>query len=574
MPDDPMDNNVISLPPPSSFEDDERLRRVKAAAERLANQSEVERSFFLPRRAEEIGVSDKALKSAVTAVLHEWARRTAAERLEQDRERKRQQDQRAAEQREFDRIRKEEAHEQRRLAKERAKEAERATREAERKNNEKAKAFGNISRLPVARHDKELARLAARLCEDIAALRKQFEEFTGVGGGEVSTEKTEPWPDPVNTAELLQECSNKICRHVVLQEHLLMTTVLWTAHTWLYDHNVPTHSPILAATSAEPDSGKTTLVGAAGRMSPRLSLNTEITGPSLYRFVDKVKPTLVLDEADDLFTRKSDLKHIVNAGWTRGWKIPRQVSLGGVWRTVDFDPFTPKAIALVGRNLPPATRSRSIELRMVPKRADEKVEEFSYQDDAEFAVIRRKFARWAADNAAALKQAKPIIPAGLNNRAAANWKLLLAIAELAGASWPAKARKAAERLTRSGRQPSDGVRLLAAFHEWFATGRSEITSEDVVAELRKDPTSIWAEHNRGAPISQRQVAHLLDAYDIHPVPLHPTKRKDFSRQGYKLTQFVDTFARYLPAHLIIQSPKPSKRETATKRRTKKAARRR
>jgi hypothetical protein len=43
-----MMDNVIPLPPPSSFEDDERLRHVKAEAERLANQSEVERSFFLP----------------------------------------------------------------------------------------------------------------------------------------------------------------------------------------------------------------------------------------------------------------------------------------------------------------------------------------------------------------------------------------------------------------------------------------------------------------------------------------------------------------------------------------------
>src|SRR5215472_4857724 len=79
---------------------------------------------------------------------------------------------------------------------------------------------------------------------------------------------------------------------------------------------------MLAATSAEIDSGKSTLVAVAGRMSPRYSLNIEMTGPSLYRMVDATKPTLVIDEADDLFLRKSDLKHIVNAGWTRGPKIP------------------------------------------------------------------------------------------------------------------------------------------------------------------------------------------------------------------------------------------------------------
>ena len=52
---------------------------------------------------------------------------------------------------------------------------------------------------------------------------------------------------------------------------------------------------------------------------------------------------------------------------------------------------------------------------------------------------------------------------------------------------------------------------------------------------------------------EAQVPALLDAYDIHPIPLHPTRRKDFARQGYKLDQFVDAFTRYLPADPIIQS---------------------
>ena len=275
---------------------------------------------------------------------------------------------------------------------------------------------------------------------------------------------------------------------------------------------------------------------------------------------------LGIDEADDLFARKSDLKHIVNAGWTRGAKIPRQVSIGGIYQTVYFDPFTPKAIALLGRNLPQATRSRSIELRMRPKLETEKVEEFNQLDDAEFTILRRKFARFAADNAATLKDAKPTMPVGFNNRAAANWRLLLAIADLAGGPWPKQAREAAERLTRTGRRPSDGVQLLAALKETFtSSGRKEITSADVVARLTSDPTSIWVEYHHGSPITQRQVAHLLDAYDVHPLPLHPTKRKDFARQGYKRSQFDDAFARYLPADPIIQSSRvkldPAKRKT-------------
>jgi len=276
----------------------------------------------------------------------------------------------------------------------------------------------------------------------------------------------------------------------------------------------------------------------------------------------------VLDEADDLFVRKNDLRHIVNAGWTRGAKIPRQVKIDGAWQTVWFDPFTPKAIALLGRNLPSTTRTRTIELRMVPKRDDEEVEPFDQLDDAEFAMLRRKFARWAADNAAAMKDAKPTVPTGINNRAEANWKLLLAIAELAGGAWPQQAREAAERLSKSGRQPSAGVQLLAAIKAMFE-GKTELTSEAIVAGLRKDPTAVWVDYNRGGPITQRQVARLLDAYDIHPVVVHPTQRSSYSPHGYKLSQLSDAFARYLPVDPHIRTSE----ETRAKKKRKKTRKR-
>ena len=38
--------------------------------------------------------------------------------------------------------------------------------------------------------------------------------------------------------------------------------------------------------------------------------------PSVYRTVDREHPILIIDEADDLFYRKSDLRAIVNAGWS------------------------------------------------------------------------------------------------------------------------------------------------------------------------------------------------------------------------------------------------------------------
>jgi chemotaxis protein histidine kinase CheA len=524
--------------------DAEKTRRIMAEATRLAGLAPAEWRIWIDRSAENLGgVPRKTLEALVVDIIkandkkaareehkrrYELALQVTAKRLEEDRAAKERAEAAAQERREHDRECKEKARTKResdkaekdaakrqaaaeKAAEQKAeREKRKAEKEIERKAKDKTKTFGAIMRLPTARHDKELQRLAERLGEDTAALRDEFAEFLGIG----AVEKTEPWPESVDTAAVLQECSDKIRRYVAQQEHQQTAAVLWAAHCWLYDHNVPTYSPILAPTSAEPDSGKTTLVAVVGRTAPRFSLNVEMTGPSLYRYVDAVKPTLVIDEADDLFARKSDLKHIVNAGWTRGATIQRQVNINGVWMTVDFDLFTPKAIALLGRNLPPATRTRSIELRMQPKRADEEVDEFQHVDDAEFAVLRRKFARWAADNAPALKQAKPALPVGFNTRAAMNWKLLLAIAELAGGDWPERAREAAERLTRKGRLPSDGVKLLAAIKTMFAeSGKKVIASKTIIAELVKNPTDIWVAYNHGGAVTQRQVAHLLSAYD-------------------------------------------------------------
>ena len=81
------------------------------------------------------------------------------------------------------------------------------------------------------------------------------------------------------------------------------------------------------------------------------------------RRVDREHPTLIIDEADDVFYRKSDLRAIVNAGWSRGTKIPRQ----GRW----YDPFCPKILGILGKTkLPRTIASRSIILKMWPKKPD------------------------------------------------------------------------------------------------------------------------------------------------------------------------------------------------------------
>ena len=106
------------------------------------------------------------------------------------------------------------------------------------------------------------------------------------------------------------------------------------------------------------------------------------------------------------------------------------------------------------------------------------------------------------------------------------------------------ARRSAIYLSRTPYEPSIGVQLLAALRAMFGKDRTQITSEQVLQELLADPNSPWHEYRGRGPITKNQVAALLKDFEIRPVVVHPTKRADLSRHGYRAAQFEDAFARF------------------------------
>jgi hypothetical protein len=407
------------------------------------------------------------------------------------------------------------------------------------RQRERDRELTAISRLPRAEHEPRLAALAERLGEDLQFLRDQFTQFISVeeASGGAGFVEVAPWPEPINTKVLLTEVMAQLRRYVVLHDDAAaVATVLWICFAWL--HDIAVHSPILVITSADADTGKTTACGVLKFLAPRAYAAAELTGPNLYRFVDHLDPTLIVDDADRLFERKPDLVPIINVGWTRGTKVPRQDH--GVTRW--FNPFCPKILAGVNVLLPKTTMTRTITVRLLPKMPDEKVDAFKHIDDDDFIALRRKLARWSADNAAALKDARPVMP-GLSNRAAMNWGLMLAIAELADGDWPKRARTAAVKLARERREPSEGKRLLVAFRNLFAKHGAVLTSAEVVRQLTAEEDSEWAEFRGRGPITKRQVALLLDPYDVHPDLVHRGARK--TERGYDARWFATAFAHYL-----------------------------
>ena len=127
----------------------------------------------------------------------------------------------------------------------------------------------------------------------------------------------EPWPEAVHAGELLLAIVGRIKRHVVLSDEQALTVALWILFAWVHD-TAAVHSPILLATSAEANSGKTTLLSVVGFLVPRALVCVEISEATLFRGVEKWQPTIIVDEADVILIDNEPLRAVINSGWTRG----------------------------------------------------------------------------------------------------------------------------------------------------------------------------------------------------------------------------------------------------------------
>jgi Protein of unknown function (DUF3631) len=527
--------------------EEERARRLKAEVDRLARMSPAEWIYYTETAgyAEKYGIDKAALKEMVEATVAANEKRAREDKGELRRVEKQKTTAKREGAREQERRDREEAREEERRERE-------AKKEAERKGRDKWKTFDAIIKLPSSQHEGKLKALAKRLDADVDTLSAEFAEFAQEGKSE--GDDVAPWPKPIATKALLTDVLAQLLRYTVVNDDQAIAIALWIAFAWLHD-SIAVYSPILVFKSAEPDCGKTTVCGVLRFLTPRAYPAAEMSGPSLFRFVDQARPTLIIDDADRLLQRKPDLAHVVNVGWTKGTLIPR--CIGQNSKPYWFNPFCAKVIAGAQLLLPKTTATRTITIKLWPKLPSERVEDFNHIDDERFLELRRKLLRWSIDNVAALKTSDPALPPGFNNRLAMNWRLQLAIADLAGGDWPKQARAAAANLDDRREELSEGIRLLAALRQMFAA-KEEITSEAIVRHLNADPTADWGAFRNHGPITQRQVAALLKAYDIRPIVLHPTRRSDFSPHGYRRSQFADAFARYLPPDPNIRTPKRKK----------------
>jgi hypothetical protein len=347
--------------------------------------------------------------------------------------------------------------------------------------------------------------------------------------------------------QLLDSLVSFLRRYVVMSEPQANAVALWVAHTHALD--AAEQSPLLAITSAEKQSGKTRLLDVLELL---VAKPWRVITPSeavVFRKIDADTPTLLLDEVDAIFGPKANanvegLRALLNAGNRPGTLVPRCV--GPSQELKSFEVFCPKALAGI-RDLPDTVADRAIPIRLKRRAPGEPIHRFRRRDaDDAGHPLYESVRSWAEYHAPALTEMRPPLPDELSDRAQDAWEPLLAIADEIGGEWPDRARSTAVALSgvEAHDDESAGVRLLFDVRAIFAAKATDrISSATLAAELHELEESPWSEWF-GKPITQHGIAKLLKHFEIRP----RTVRLDdeATPKGYKLEQFEDAFARYLP----------------------------
>ena len=422
-----------------------------------------------------------------------------------------------------------------------------------------------LAALPPLEYDKqrksEAKRLGVRvdtLDDEVAKARKQ--DQTAGASVAIDVPKIVPWLEPV---EARDEVKNFIKRFLVLSPEQLTAVVLWVLFAHAFE--VAEISPRLALLSPKKRCGKSTAERVLALLCPRPLTASNISPAAIFRTIETVKPTLMLDEVDSFASggkqkseRSEEIRGILNSGHTREQAfVIRNVKQGDNWVPKQFSTWAPIVYAAIGR-LPDTWEDRSIKLTMRRRLKTESVEKMTRRSlkvvQKQGAELASQLARWTQDNLEALRISEPKMPEGLNDRAEDNWDLLLAIADFAGEGWGEEARAAAVALSGDREQDADDsidIKLLADIREVLGeTDAQEIGSNELCTKLATLESSPWASMRpNDKPITTRRLATMLRPFEVYP-------KKAGNRNEYHVADLESVFSRYLPISAFQTSKAP------------------
>jgi len=358
----------------------------------------------------------------------------------------------------------------------------------------------------------------------------------------------EPWEEPINGAELLEEIKNLILKYVCIPEKAADTIAAWSVCTWLREE--VDFAPILNLRSPTKRSGKTLLLDILKTIvyRPFLTFGSLASPPVIFRATEEHKPTFLFDEAEKLSSDKElkDVISLINGGYRKGGAVPRCV--GEKHEIQCFDTFGFKAVAAIGPAFDTIS-DRCIVIQMVRKATTKKIDRYSARiGEKEGEILSRKICRWTQDNKHRIVNALEATPRPLwlDDRACDSLSPLFAVGEVAGSGWVPRLLEAAKFLRpKEDDETGKGEILIRDIQRIFKDeGNPEhIESQrltDLLNELEESP---WGDYSKGKGISKIKLSYMLKPFGIKPKQFWDQSQG--KARGYHLESFKETFSRYI-----------------------------
>ncbi|MCX7313944.1 MAG: DUF3631 domain-containing protein [Alphaproteobacteria bacterium] len=412
-----------------------------------------------------------------------------------------------------------------------------------------------LAALPLIQYDQQRNAAATRLGIRVSTLdqyveraRPRTDEVVAGQGTPLSFAAIAQWPEPVAGEDLVADMETVIRKHVVLSDYQALAVALWIVHAHALE--AAEHSPRLHVPSPAPRCGKTTLLNTIAAMVPKAIHTENITSSSLFRIIEMVQPTLLIDEADIFLKDNEEMRGLLNAGHSRSGQVIRTV--GDDHEPRAFKVWSPVVVAGIGR-IPATLEDRSITIGLRRRLPNERIERLRSNRTGHLEVLGRRVARWVADNRNALIDADPVLPENLGDRAQDNWRPLVAIADEISTTLGERVRAAAIKMAEEEMDnESAGIMALADVAGIFELKAKErLSSHDLITALTNMEDRPWSEWRRGQPLTKNGLARLLRPFGINPKQIRFEQPPRPTAKGYEAAPIREAKARYVDAEVHL-----------------------
>ena len=355
-------------------------------------------------------------------------------------------------------------------------------------------------------------------------------------------------------SNLLSAIYDLIRTYLVISDAQCIVIAIWALHTYYVD--AFDRTPYLHISSAEKRSGKTLLLEILALLVYNPWFTSNASTAAIARKIASARPTVLIDEADTFLLgtgeRADLLRGILNAGFAKNGTYSRVCSGGEV---VDLSVFSAKVIAGL-ECLPDTVADRSIPIKMKRATVEEQRRRYD-RHEVEHVASGLRAQLLAHTEGSPPGFLRPALIEQLNDRQNDIVEPLMAIANLAGGTWPEKARAALLELftTDAEEYQNTGTQLLADIRDIFdEAGCEGIQTKELIRQLRGREESPWSDYHHGKALTANALAQVLKPYKIQTRVWWEVGR---TVRGYQRRDFEDAWRRYLPQRTSVSSGLPS-----------------